>query len=113
MLILQRLSTTHNRSPNKLGSSAAGYLFANESYASAADRVMRKELGIAGQLTDLGVFEMLDNGSHKFVGVFVGAPLQQPIIKDDQIDALLRLSPAQIDSLMATNLTLFTPTFTF
>ena len=39
--LLQRLSSNHPRNANRLGSSAAGYLYARESYFEAAKRKLR------------------------------------------------------------------------
>lgn len=67
---LQMLPSDHTRSPNKIGSSVAGYLLSGESYIQAAKRKMFKELGIQSDLHEVGDIDMLDENSHKFVKVF-------------------------------------------
>lgn len=69
-IALQVLPNDHNRSPNKMGSSVAGYLLANETYYAAAKRKMREELGIENNLTEVGVLDMVDENSHKFVMLY-------------------------------------------
>jgi hypothetical protein len=54
---------------------------------------------------------MTDETSRKFVGVFTGTLRQSPIIADDQIAELIYRFPAQIDSLLETDPSRFTPTF--
>jgi isopentenyl-diphosphate delta-isomerase len=110
-LVLQRLSAQHLRSPNRLGSSVAGYLYSEESYFQAATRKLREELGVTPPIRNLGEFQMTDETSRKFVGVFTGTLRQSPIIADDQIAELIYRFPAQIDSLLETDPSRFTPTF--
>ncbi|WP_237477095.1 NUDIX domain-containing protein [Lichenibacterium dinghuense] len=69
-LVLQMLPSDHTRSPNKIGSSVAGYLLSGESYIQAARRKMLEELGIYSNLHEIGDIDMLDEKSHKFVKVF-------------------------------------------
>lgn len=70
-LLLQQISTTRSRHPQHWGSSVAGYLAAGETYAQAARRKVRTELGIEEiSLKFLGETSMLDDGCKKFIGVF-------------------------------------------
>jgi isopentenyldiphosphate isomerase len=110
-LLLQRLSENHLRSPNRLGSSVAGYLFSEESYFQAASRKLEEELRVKTRIRHIGEFEMIDETSHKFVGVFTGVLRQAPVIADDQIAELIYMSPTTIDSLLRDDASRFTPTF--
>ena len=110
-LVMQRLSEYHPRSPDRLGSSVAGYLYSEESYLQAAARRLREELGITTPIRDAGEFQMIDETSRKFVGVFTGTLRQSPVIADDQIAELIYMFPAQINSLLKTDPSQFTPTF--
>jgi isopentenyldiphosphate isomerase len=90
-LLLQLLSKSHPRSPNRLGSSAAGYLYSRENYFAAASRKLREELQVTASIEDIGRFEMLDQRSHKFVGVFTGTLYHNPIISDDLVTEVVRV----------------------
>jgi isopentenyldiphosphate isomerase len=110
-LVLQRLSAQHLRSPNRLGSSVAGYLYSEESYFQAATRKLKEELRVTARIRNIGEFRMTDEISQKFVGVFVGTLRQRPVIVDDQIAELIYMLPTGIDSLMNADPARFTPTF--
>ena len=70
-LLVQRLASTRIRHPGFWGSSVAGYVFAQEDYRAAANRRLSQELGVAdATLQYLGKDTMIDEGSHKFIGVF-------------------------------------------
>ena len=109
--VLQQLSAHHLRSPNRLGSSVAGYLYSEESYFQAAARKLREELSVTAQIRNIGEFQMVDEASRKFVGVFVGTLQQTPVIADDQIAELIYLFPTQVDLLLNADPSRFTPTF--
>jgi hypothetical protein len=59
----------------------------------------------------VGEFQMADETSRKFVGVFTGTLRQPPVIADDQIAELIYMLPAQIDSLLKADPSRFTATF--
>jgi isopentenyldiphosphate isomerase len=109
--VLQHLSAHHLRSPNRVGSSVAGYLYSEETYFQAATRKLREELSVTARIRTIGQFQMIDEASRKFVGVFVGTLQQTPVIADDQIAELIYMSPTQVDSLLNTDPARFTLTF--
>lgn len=69
-VLLQKLASGRERNPGRWGTSVAGYLFAGESYESAARRRAGEELGVSTPLRNLGVLQMLDRGVTKFVGIY-------------------------------------------
>jgi isopentenyl-diphosphate Delta-isomerase len=112
-LILQHLNSSHPRHPNRIGSSAAGYLRAGESYRAAARRKLKAELGIRSGLTYLGEIEVPDEGSRKFVGIFSGKVTQPPTIADPFIAELVVFDRTSLSQLIADSPQSFTPTFIF
>jgi hypothetical protein len=72
---------------------------------------LREELGVTARIRNVGEFRMTDEISQKFVGVFIGTLRQRPVIVDDLIAELIYMSPAQIDTLLREDSSLFTPTF--
>ena len=76
-LLLQKLASNHPRSADKLGSSAAGYLLAEETYLEAARRTLREELGVRTRLQTLGDFEMIDEGATNLCE-YLEVALRQP-----------------------------------
>jgi isopentenyl-diphosphate delta-isomerase len=69
-LLLQQVGSKRERSPMRWGSSVAGYVFAGESYADAAERRGREELGLESKLRKLGSLRMSDNDTTKFIELF-------------------------------------------
>src|SRR5882672_6290217 len=70
-LLVQQLASTRNRHPGYWGSSVAAYLFAGESYRTAAERRLAEELGVRDvPLAYVGKTSMEDDGAHKFIAVF-------------------------------------------
>jgi isopentenyldiphosphate isomerase len=110
-LILQKLASNHPRSPNKLGSSVAGYLYAGETYLAAARRRMAAELNVRAELRSLGTVEVGDGDSKKFVRLYQGILRQPPHIGDWTIQALLKLTPTEIRRLVELSPNKFTKTF--
>jgi isopentenyl-diphosphate delta-isomerase len=110
-LVLQRLSSQHPRSPERLGSSVAGYLYAHESYFEAAKRKLRDELRVTARIRSIGEFQMLDRTSRKFVRVFIGTLRKKPVIADDLITELVYIFPTNVSMVLSRNPSLFTPTF--
>jgi isopentenyldiphosphate isomerase len=111
-LLLQKLPDNHRRSPGKLGSSVAGYIYANEPYIEAARRKTTAELGVYLDHQWLGYFKMADERSTKFVGLF-SAQLQSIPIEFDhnQIAAIEKLHPREISAKIVRTPSLFTSTF--
>ena len=111
-LLIQELVRTRLRHPGYWGSSVAAYLFAGESYRSAAERRLAQELGVAAVNLDfVGKVSMEDEGCQKFVGVFTGIH-DGPFSFDKQhIEKLEFLPIQQIHELRDSSSRLFTPTF--
>jgi isopentenyldiphosphate isomerase len=87
-LLLQQLAATRERHPLRWGSSAAGYIYAGETYEDAAKRRLREELGLETQLQAVGVTPMEDDGVTKFVGVFVTVANDPRVREPDHIGAI-------------------------
>jgi isopentenyl-diphosphate Delta-isomerase len=111
-LLLQRLALGRERNPGAWGSSVASYLFASESYETAARRRIQQELGvIPPPLTFLGKTEMVDDGCLKFISVFT-MNYDGPFTVDrSHIEEIEFVSPFQIQEMIQTGTRLFTPTF--
>jgi isopentenyl-diphosphate delta-isomerase len=111
-LLIQRLASSRLRHPGYWGSSVAAYIFAGESYEGAAERRLGQELGVHGVPPNyVGKTSMEDEGSHKFIGVFV-ANLDGPFTFDrNHIDSLEYLALPVIHELHAAGSRRFTPTF--
>lgn len=111
-LLVQRLARTRTRHPGYWGSSVAGYVFAEENYWDAAKRRLAEELGVRdATLQYLGKDTMLDEDSHKFIGVFAttnNGPFQYD---HEHIDRIEILSLAAIHDLCDAGARQFTPTF--
>jgi isopentenyl-diphosphate delta-isomerase len=111
-MLIQQLAATRPRHPGYWGSSVAAYLFAGESYAHAAERRLREELGVQGvELVDRGRFSMLDQGCEKFIAVFTttyDGPLN---VDEHHINRVEFVSPAVIHEMIASGTRYFTPTF--
>lgn len=70
-ILVQQLADARARHALKWGSSVAAYVYAGESYRSAARRRLVEELGIPdAELTAIGKTSMFDEGCLKFIGVF-------------------------------------------
>ena len=69
-LLLQQISREHDRHPLWWGASVAGYVAANESYADAAARKLKSELGITKRPKLIGKTQMRDGESLKFITVY-------------------------------------------
>jgi isopentenyl-diphosphate Delta-isomerase len=109
-LLLQRLARG-TRHPGYWGSSAAAYLFSGETYAHAANRRLRQELGAACPLEYLGKTWMYDEGCQKFIAVFVGSDDGPFAFDRGHIDALEFFPLGAIRKLRARGRVGFTPTF--
>lgn len=111
-LLVQRLSPTRTRHPGFWGSSVAGYLFAGETYVSAATRRLGEELGVfSASLAYVGKTSMEDEGCRKFIGVFSTVHDGPFRIDRGHIDAIEFLPISTIHDLRAGGSFPFTPTF--
>ena len=95
-VLLQQLPGDHPRSPGKLGSSAAGYVKAGETYRHAAQRKLVAELSLRSSVVRVGDFVMLDDGCRKFVEVFRGETTGMPRFDKEEIAGLVWMSPAAV-----------------
>ena len=111
-LLIQQLSPSRGRHPGQWGSSVAGYLFAGESYAEAAQRRVFQELGVRQvDLHDYGKTAMNDEGCKKFISLFV-ATCEGPFEFDREHIAQLEFLPVDaIKSLGERGERILTPTF--
>jgi ADP-ribose pyrophosphatase YjhB (NUDIX family) len=141
-LLLERLSPNAARSPGLLGSTAAGYLNAGESYADGARRRLLEERGADLPLRKLGVINMPDTGDEdgpvatKFIGLFTATTEPEPtasttkpeptasttkpeptasttLLLSEDSASLEWFSRDEIDALMTTEPRVFTSTFPY
>lgn len=110
LVVLQQLARGRVRHPRRLGSSVAGYLHARESYGTAIRRRVWEELGARPTLTNVGVIEMDDEGSRKFVGVFTGQVDGYRNRVPNHIERLVEVAHDSIDQQLTTMPAAFTPT---
>jgi len=89
----------------------AGYLRAGETYQEAAARKLFDELRLVTPLRSLGEVRMVDEGSHKFVGVFAGHTGEVPQFDPAEIAELVYIEAAPLDRMVKTTPDAFTPTF--
>lgn len=112
-IILQLLPKNHPRSPNLLGSSVAGYLFANESYFHAARRKMVDELDTTVRIKNIGTYRMSDEGCNKFVGIYIGS-LNRPVnFNKKSISDLIYMETKALEAQLDAEPSAFTETFLF
>ena len=111
--LLQKLPLNHDRSPQRLGSSVAGYVRAGENYRRAAHRKLLAELGLHADLRWISVAKMKDGNSSKYIGVFEGIARQEPKFAPDEIEEILYLSPDSLRKLVLSSPESFTATFLF
>jgi isopentenyl-diphosphate delta-isomerase len=110
-LLLQMVGRRRERSPLKWGSSVAGYLFAGESYAAAAGRRLRDEIGLESPLQKLGATRMQDAGATKFIELFLTTSDFARIGESDHIEALEFAPLGSIEDRLRADPTAFTETF--
>lgn len=94
------------------GSSVAGHVQAGESYAAAARRECREELGFdAGELRALGTTWLDDGAQRKFIGVFVGRA-DGPFHPDaNEVESTEFAPVAEVRRWLRTGERSFSPTF--
>lgn len=111
-LLIQQIASTRNRHPGYWGSSVAAYMFAGESYESAANRRLFEELGVRTvALHYLGKLSMSDEGCLKFIAVFAGTSDGPFTFDHSQIESLEFVSLSRLHELIQTGSRRFTPTF--
>lgn len=80
-ILLQRVGSVGTRSPGRWGSSVAGYLHAGEDPLSGATRRAREEIGLSTPISFCGRTRMNDEGSSKFIYVYLASVVALPRIK--------------------------------
>lgn len=112
-LLLQRIADNRTRSPGRWGSSVAGYLHAGEEPLQAARRRLREEIGLQTPLRACGRTKMLDDGSDKFIHVFLTHAETAQIMDPLHIQELQFWARAQIEDCLRKDPDVFSPTFPF
>jgi len=111
-LFLQKRSSWKDKNPGLWDSSAAGHVDAGESYAAAAARETREELGAdPGPLEPLGKLDSSPETSWEFVEYFCGThegPFQLARL---EVDTGAFFDPAMIDAWLAARPQDFSPLF--
>lgn len=111
-LLIQQLASSRIRHPGYWGSSVAAYIFAGESYESAAERRLGQELDLHGvRLNFVGKTSMKDEGCHKFIGVFMANHNGPFSFDPHHIASLEFLALPVVHELHAAGSRQFTPTF--
>lgn len=111
-LLLQRLVKDHPRSPHMLGSSVAGYLHAGETYDEAIVRKSVLEVGRKPfDLKKVGVVLMSDEGSTKFVSLYIGRFEDDPRTQDPHIEGFETIGLEALDQRFSRSPESFTATF--
>jgi isopentenyldiphosphate isomerase len=109
-LLLQRIAPGL-RHEGAWGSSAAGFVLSQESYAAAAARKLTEELNVVAELAAIGKISMLDGASIKFIGVYAAAH-DGPFMPDPGSASEIEfLSPQSIADHRKARSRAFTPTF--
>lgn len=89
----------------------AAYLFAGETYATAARRRLKEELRVEVPIEEVGKLEMIDERSLKFVTLFRAQADHPQIGEPGEISALEFRSIDWIADALSDDQSLFTPTF--
>jgi isopentenyl-diphosphate delta-isomerase len=111
-LLIQQIASTRNRHPGYWGSSVAGYVFAGESYESAANRRLFEELGLRTvPLRYVGKTSIIDEGCLKFIAVFAGTSDGPFTFDHAHIEKLEFVSLSRLHELIEGGSHRFTPTF--
>jgi isopentenyl-diphosphate delta-isomerase len=112
-LLLQQVGAARDRSPLRWGSTVAGYVFADESYADAARRRAREEVGLTAPLLKLGNVRMPDHGATKFIELFMTDAETASIQDRQHVEALRFWTLDEIDGALVETPDLFTETFPY
>lgn len=110
-LLLQRLGQKRDRHPGLWGSSVAGYLNQGETYLQAAERRLREELKLDVPLIKHGATWMNDEGSRKFIDLYIATADNVQIGEPRHIDAVEFRSLATIEEQLRQTPSEFTDTF--
>jgi isopentenyl-diphosphate Delta-isomerase len=110
-LLLQRLAPQRERHPGLWGSSVAAYLHAGESYERAARRRLCEELGLRGDLLEVGKMQMRDERSLKFVELFELRDGPARIREPNHIAELSYWREGDLVTAVEERSDMFTPTF--
>lgn len=115
-LLLQLRSATKDEFPLCYTSSASGHLGAGESYADAAPRELKEELGVSAPLEWLAKFPACPETAHEHTVLFrtaADAPIRADALRIDtgEIERVEFLSIDQIAALIETERERFSPPF--
>ena len=111
-ILLQKIAAEKERYPGFWGSSAAGYIFSDESYDQAAIRKLEQELGVKeGSPTLVLKTSMQDENTRKFISLY-RLEYEGPFYPDSQqVDEVRFASVDEINTMIAGGQEKFTPTF--
>jgi isopentenyl-diphosphate delta-isomerase len=110
-LLLQQLGEERKRNPLRWGSSVAGYLHQGESESEAAERRLREELGLTTPLEKYGSTWMNDQGSRKFITLYVTTASSPAIGEPGHIQRLAFRPTDEIAAELEATPEAFTETF--
>lgn len=100
-LCLQRRSFAKDNSPGELSSSCAGHVDAGESYAQAALRELREELGIRaqdGEMAEVDYAPAHAELGNEFVRSYLLRGDHATVLAEHEVDSLLWRTPAECES---------------
>lgn len=110
-IVLQRVARSRDAAFTH-GSSVAGHVRSGESYAAAAEREFREELGLAPQdLRSLGVAWIDEGARRKFIGVFTAQLRGSPVLDRREVEALEAFTVPELRSALRETPAKFSPTF--
>lgn len=112
-LLLQQVGDSRERSPLRWGSSVAAYVYAGETYASAARRRLYEELGLRSSIAKLGGRRMADQGATKFIELFLTTAESAEIREPLHIEAVRFWSLEEINEGLEAQPDVFTETFPY
>ena len=95
-LLLQMRSASKDQYPSTWTSSASGHLDAGESYADAAPRELREELGVDVPLRELLKLPAAPETAYEFTTLFVGCFDGRPSPAADEVAGLRWWRPADL-----------------
>ena len=110
-LYLQRRASAKDLWPGYWNSSCAGHVAAGESYAQAAKRELREELGIEQTPDEVGLLQPSKDCGNQFVKVYAFAYAGDITPNPAEIDEARFFSMDQVRAELASGDRPFTPTF--
>lgn len=110
-VLLQQIGSEGTRSPGRWGSSVAGYLYAGEDPLKGAQRRMREEIGLETELEPCGRTKMSDEGSTKFIYVYLSRADSARVVDPGHVAALCYWPMAEVDRALKEEPDVFTQTF--